>query len=68
LGKYVVVLVVALWATHLLLSRRGESKSGTATGKSLQRALESTLRKVFIAVAVLVAALALILLIKHVTA
>ena len=66
MGKYVVIVVVALWATHLLLSRRA-SRNTTAGEKSVQRAVESTLRKVAIAVGALIAALVIILLVKHVT-
>jgi hypothetical protein len=67
LAKYVVILVVALCAAHLLLSRRKASSHKTAAGKSLQRTLESTLRKTAIAVGGLIAALAIVLLVKHVT-
>ena len=67
MAKYIVVLVVALWATHLLLSRRKESANKAPAGRSLHRALESTVRKAAIAAAALLAAIALILLVKHVT-
>ena len=66
MAKYVVILIVALWATHLLLSRR-RSTIKTERGKSLHRAFESTLRKVALAAGGLIAALAVILLVKHVT-
>jgi hypothetical protein len=66
LAKYVVIFIVALWATHVLLSRR-QSKNTSTAGKSLHRAVESTFRKVAIAASVLIAALAVILLVKHVT-
>ena len=67
MGKYVVILVVTLWATHLLLSRRA-SRHKTAAVKPLQRVLESTLRKTAIAVGGLLAALAVVLVVRHLTA
>jgi hypothetical protein len=67
LAKYVVILVVVLCAAHLLLSRRKASSHKTAAGRSLHRTLESTVRKAAIAAGVLIAALAVILLVKHVT-
>ena len=67
MGKYVVILVVALWATHLLLSRRA-SRNTTAAEKSVHRAVGSTLRKAAIAVCGLIAVLVMIVLVKHVTA
>ncbi|HEX2829757.1 MAG TPA: hypothetical protein VHP37_25650 [Burkholderiales bacterium] len=66
MGKYLVILVVALLATHLLLSRN-KQEPRTATRKSIHRALESTVRKTAIAVGALIAALVVILLVKHVT-
>ena len=66
MAKYVVILIVALWATHLLLSRR-RSTIKTARGKSLHRAIESTLKKTVIAVIALVAVIAVTLLVRHMT-
>jgi hypothetical protein len=66
LAKYVVILIVALWATHLLLSRR-RSTIKTERGKSLHRAFESTLRKAVIAAVALIAVIAATLLVRHVT-
>lgn len=66
--KYIVVLVVVLCAAHLLLFRTRQSGRETAARKSIRRGLESTVRKLSIAVGVLIAALAIILLVKHVTA
>ncbi len=65
--KYVVILVVALFATHLVLSRTRPSSRKTAAGESLHRAVESTIRKVLLAAGVVIAAFALIVLITHVT-
>jgi hypothetical protein len=67
LTKYVVVLIVVLFAMRLLLARSNKPGNKSTAGKALHPALESTVRKTAIAVGGLVAALVIILLIQHLT-
>jgi predicted ferric reductase len=67
LAKYVVILVVALLAAHLLLSRNRPSSNASAARKSLHKAFDSTARKTAIAVGSLIAVLMIILLVQHLT-
>lgn len=66
MAKYVVVLVVVLFAAHLLLSRSRKPEKQARSGR-LRSAVESTLRKAAIAVGGLLAVLVVIVLVKHMT-
>ena len=66
MAKYVVILVVVLFAAHLVLSRSA-ARNKTAIGRALHRTLESTLIKIAIAAGALIIVLVVIVLAQHLT-